>query len=112
MGSATVSASREARQELHRYNAQRLKALELAQGEPQANVSDLVVALVTWTAIVFGAGFWTSQWLESRKPPPAPVVKVVEVRPLTQWKCDGQERREYIHACVNRLKSARIGPKD
>jgi hypothetical protein len=32
-------------------------------------------------------------------------VEFVEPAPLTQWRCDDQERREYAHACFKRKQA-------
>lgn len=74
--------------------------------------SDWYVGAFMVGVLVFGAGFWTGIWSEARKPRPAVEKEIVYRTPLMQFQCTSSERREYIEACKQRIRSGRVqGPQ-
>jgi hypothetical protein len=80
--------------------------------EPEGwTLTDRVDAFVAGTVLALGCfagGFQLGQWIESRKPAPAP--EIVYRAPLTQWDCSDQEFREHLHACTQRQRSSAVKP--
>jgi hypothetical protein len=54
----------------------------------------------TFNALGFVA--WFMACMVAAMPDAKPERVVVYVRPLVQWECSPQERREYVHACAHR----------
>lgn len=55
---------------------------------------------------IFGYRMGVDAGAANERAKPKKVVHIAT--PLTQWSCDPQERREYIHACAARIRSGAI----